>query len=752
MPQLGDGVIIVAEDLTPSDVANLDISKVKGICTALGGPTSHVAILSATMGIPALVSLGMQSVTVANGANIILNADNKSALFYASDKEVETAKKTILERNKQWQQRLQAAQVPVTTKDNVHIDVLVNVRDIDSLQLESSVGADGVGLLRSEFLFLDQQTALGEEEQLAKYQRVADSLHGRPITYRTLDAGGDKPMVFLPLPYETNPALGLRGIRSSFFDKTLFRTQLRAILRVKPPQQRNILLSMITFLNELLTAKQIIEKERSLLGAEPVEVGIMIEVPAAAVMADVLAQHVDFLSIGTNDLTQYTLAMDREHREFSSRMDALHPAVLRLIKLTTEGASAHGKPVCVCGAIASDHAAIPVLIGLGVTKLSTTALALPEVKEMVRRLDSNKCREIAERALRMASAEEVRDFLATAIFDNLPLLFAIGVAVGWAKENNGAAGLAGAVGYFVLTFCSLAFASTLLGSKIDDLFLVINKHPDELLMALKDLGVTVSDPAVFTSAIAAGTFDVARKALTLPTSAKALGIDMGVLAGIFSGLLAGTLYNRYCDIKLLAFLAFFGGRRFVPIITGFSALFLGLAFAWAWPVVGEYLKMAGQWAVDAGPSGKFIYGFLNRILIVTGLHHIVNSLVWFDFGEFIKPDGSVIRGDLWRFFAGDASAGGFMTGFFPVMMFGLPGAALAMFVTAKKEKRAVAGGGLIVSGSHFTSHWCDRANGIWLYVSRTISLRDSCTVNWTLPLSYGFCGSQKRIYFLGGYH
>ncbi|MDD2557586.1 MAG: phosphoenolpyruvate--protein phosphotransferase [Desulfuromonadaceae bacterium] len=417
LPQLGDGVIIVAEDLTPSDVANLDISKVKGICTAFGGPTSHVAILSATMGIPALVSLGMQSVTVENGANIILDADNKNVLFYASDKEVETAKKTILARKKQWQERLQAAQAPVTTKDNVHIDVLVNVRDIDSLQLESSVGADGVGLLRSEFLFLGQQTAPGEEEQLEKYQRVADSLHGRPITYRTLDAGGDKPMVFLPLPHETNPALGLRGIRSSFFDKTLFRTQLRAILRVKPPQQRNILLPMITFLDEVLTAKQIIEEERSHLGAEPVEVGIMIEVPAAAVMADVLAQHVDFLSIGTNDLTQYTLAMDREHPEFSSRMDALHPAVLRLIKLTTDGASAHGKPVCVCGAVASDHAAIPVLIGLGVTKLSTTALALPDIKNMVRRLDSSKCREIAERALKMASAEEVRNFLATARFD-----------------------------------------------------------------------------------------------------------------------------------------------------------------------------------------------------------------------------------------------------------------------------------------------------------------------------------------------
>jgi phosphoenolpyruvate-protein kinase (PTS system EI component) len=160
-----------------------------------------------------------------------------------------------------------------------------------------------------------------------------------------------------------------------------------------------------------------IEEERVNLGAEPIDVGIMIEVPAAAIMADILAQHVDFLSIGTNDLTQYTLSMDREHPEFSSRMDVMHPAVLRLIKLTTDGASEHGKPVCVCGAVASDPEAVPILIGLGVTKLSTTAPALPDVKDMVRQLDVTKCQETAEKAMKMATAEEVRDFLATANFE-----------------------------------------------------------------------------------------------------------------------------------------------------------------------------------------------------------------------------------------------------------------------------------------------------------------------------------------------
>ncbi|GGY13415.1 N-acetylglucosamine-specific PTS transporter subunit IIBC [Paludibacterium paludis] len=253
-----------------------------------------------------------------------------------------------------------------------------------------------------------------------------------------------------------------------------------------------------------------------------------------------------------------------------------------------------------------------------------------------------------------------------AIFSNLALIFAIGVAVGFAKDNNGTAGLAGAIGYLVLTA-------------------VLKASPDWLLlMSTKLQGMQAEGPAEFL-----------RWFVHLDGKGKPIAPDMSVLAGILSGVVAGLLYNRYKDVKLPSYLAFFGGKRFVPIVTGFTLLLAGIVLGFVWPPIQQVIDQIGHWLLDAGSLGLFVYGVLNRLLIVTGLHHILNSLVWFVFGSFTDPAGKVVAGDLWRFFAGDPTAGRFMAGFFPVMMFGLPAACLAMYRNARPENRKAVGGLLL---------------------------------------------------------
>jgi len=269
-------------------------------------------------------------------------------------------------------------------------------------------GAEGCGLLRSEFLFMERAAAPDEAEQFAAYQAIAQALEGRPLIVRTLDVGADKPVAYLPLPPQDNPALGVRGIRVGLAWPELLRTQLRAILRVQPAGQAQIMAPMIASLAELRAVRALLVELAADLGVPVPRLGVMVETPAAAVTADLLAAEADFLSIGTNDLAQYTLAMDRTSPQLAAQVDALHPAVLRLVREAAAGAARRGRPVAVCGGLASDLAAAPILIGLGVTELSAAPAAIPELKAAIRDLTLGQCRDLAERALLQTSAAEVR--------------------------------------------------------------------------------------------------------------------------------------------------------------------------------------------------------------------------------------------------------------------------------------------------------------------------------------------------------
>jgi len=409
---LPPGSILLADELLPSQLMGVDPAAVAGFATARGGPTSHVAILAAAMGIPAMVALGGALLKVKDGATLILDADG-GTLRVAPDAPALEAAQTALARRQQRRAAAQAAaHDPCVTRDGVRIEVFANTGSVSDALAAVANGAEGSGLLRTEFLFLDRETPPDEDEQARQYQAIADALDGRPLIIRTLDVGGDKAAPYLPIPAEENPALGLRGVRVSLWRPHLLKTQLRAILRVVPQGQCRIMVPMVASLDELRAVRAVLDEARREMGVvERIELGVMIETPAAAVTADLIAAEADFLSIGTNDLTQYVLAMDRGNPELAARIDALHPAVLRMIDQTCQGAARHHRWVGVCGGLASDVAATPILLGLGVTELSTTASICPEVKARVRSLSLESCRGLAAQALDQVSPEAVRALL-----------------------------------------------------------------------------------------------------------------------------------------------------------------------------------------------------------------------------------------------------------------------------------------------------------------------------------------------------
>ncbi|MCQ4323057.1 phosphoenolpyruvate--protein phosphotransferase [Stutzerimonas stutzeri] len=408
--------ILVAEDLAPSDIASIDRERVLGFCTTSGGATSHVAIIARSFGIPAICGIDESVLHLDNGAQVLLDGGRGTLRRNPSEPEIARAREQIAQHAERRRQALSTAMQPAQTRDGHRIEVVANIRNADDARAAMEVGGEGVGLLRSEFLFDERDQAPGEDEQAAAYGAVAEVLgRGRPLVIRTLDVGGDKPLSYLPLPKEENPFLGLRGIRVSLDQPAMFRTQLRAILRAAPLADLHIMFPMVATLDELRAAKRILAEEQSALSSSidaSVKVGIMVEVPSAAVLADILAPEVDFFSIGTNDLTQYTLAMDRGHPKLARQADGLHPAVLRMIKLTTDGAKKHGKWVGICGGIASDLIAVPVLIGLGVKELSVTVPTIPAIKSAIGRLTLSECQALAEEVLALGTAEQVRARLA----------------------------------------------------------------------------------------------------------------------------------------------------------------------------------------------------------------------------------------------------------------------------------------------------------------------------------------------------
>lgn len=411
--ELPDGAILIADQLTPSQTAGLDTHKVLGFATVGGGATSHVAILARAFGLPAICGLPVQVLALANGTQVLLDAD-KGELHLDPDL---AAIEQLQARREQQQHRhrheLAQATLAACTRDGHHIEVTANVASLSDTEQALTLGGEGVGLLRSEFLYLDRNHAPTHEEQTSTYSAIARALGPeRNLVVRTLDVGGDKPLAYVPMDSETNPFLGLRGIRLCLERPQLLRDQFRAILSCVGLTRLHIMLPMITQLSELRLARQILEEEALALGlTELPKLGIMIEVPAAALMADLFAPEVDFFSIGTNDLTQYTLAMDRDHSRLASQADSFHPSVLRLIASTVKAAHEHGKWVGVCGAMASETLAVPLLLGLGVDELSVSVPLIPTIKAVVREVDLQDCQAIARQVLGLESAEQVREAL-----------------------------------------------------------------------------------------------------------------------------------------------------------------------------------------------------------------------------------------------------------------------------------------------------------------------------------------------------
>jgi phosphoenolpyruvate-protein phosphotransferase len=404
--------ILVMAEVAPSDVASLDRQRVAGILTARGGATAHSAIIARALGIPALVGAGEAILALAQGTPLLLDGDS-GLLRVAPDeatrqqalRERETAQRR---REQAHAERLQAA----VTSDGVRVEVAANIGAAGETAEAVALGAEAVGLLRTELVFMEHAQAPSQAAQEVEYRRVLDALEGRPLVVRTLDVGGDKPLPYWPMPAEENPFLGVRGIRLSLQRPDILETQLRALLASAEGRPLRIMFPMVGAVEEWRVARDMALRLREEIPLADLQLGIMVEVPSAALLAPVLAREVDFFSIGTNDLTQYCLAIDRGHPTLSAQADGLHPAVLRLIGMTVAAAHAEGKWVGVCGELASDRLAVPLLVGLGVDELSVSPRAIALVKARVRELDSRHARALAEQALALDSAAAVRALVA----------------------------------------------------------------------------------------------------------------------------------------------------------------------------------------------------------------------------------------------------------------------------------------------------------------------------------------------------
>jgi len=404
--------IVLANELLPSQFVALDATRLAGICTVGGGPTSHVAILAAALNIPMLVAAGPAIREIAVGTTLILDADHSELRISPAQEQRSAAETKVSRRRARDAAERTAAQRECRTADGARIEVLANVGSVAEARAAVTQGAEGCGLLRTEFLFLDRETAPDEATQSALYSGIVTAFAGRPVVVRTLDAGGDKPLAYMPLSAEDNPALGLRGVRISQVYPDVLRSQIRAILSAQPRGRCRILLPMISDPAEVRAIGAMLDAVRLELGHdEPVPLGAMIETPSAALLAEQIAREADFLSIGTNDLTQYTLAIDRGNPALAARLDSLHPAVLRLIASTARGGRANYRDVAVCGGLASDVAAAPILIGLGVNELSAVPAVIPRLKALIGTLNIDACEALAQRALEQETPAQVRALL-----------------------------------------------------------------------------------------------------------------------------------------------------------------------------------------------------------------------------------------------------------------------------------------------------------------------------------------------------
>jgi phosphocarrier protein FPr len=407
-PETSGVGVLVARDLSPAEAAALDAARVTGVVLAYGSATSHAAILTRARDIPMVVAAGRDVLAIAEGTELLL--DGTTGELHVDPL---PAVRADFQRRADEQRRRRAddlarAGEPARSRDGTTFAVEANLGSVSDARAARSAGADGAGLVRTELVFLDRNIPPDVAEQQAEYGAIAEALQGRRITLRTLDVGGDKPLAYLPVPVEQNPFLGLRGIRLSLDRRELLADQLSAICRTARAHPVNVMFPMVSTLGELLEARQMLTEAAGSAGRpDGLRVGMMVEVPTAALKIARFLPHLDFVSIGTNDLTQYTLAAERGNGAVAALSDALDPGVLQLIDQVCR-ASAGRVDVAVCGEAAADELAIPVLVGLGARELSVSPHAVPRVKATLRELDLARCQALAREALTLASADEVR--------------------------------------------------------------------------------------------------------------------------------------------------------------------------------------------------------------------------------------------------------------------------------------------------------------------------------------------------------
>lgn len=405
-------VILVAHDLAPSDTASLDKNVVKGIVTAAGGPTSHAAIMARTLEIPAVMGVGDIESFVDGARAVVLGTDGV-ALMNPSDAEWTDYSAQAEAFQDELKRLKDSANLEAVTVDGHHVDLFGNIGKSKDADNAINMGASGIGLYRTEFLYMENDELPAEDVQFEEYKQVAESLHGNPVIIRTMDIGGDKELKCLDLPEEMNPFLGYRAIRISLNRPDIFKVQLRALLRASAFGDIHIMYPMIASVEEVKCANVILEECKAELRKEGVafnediKVGIMIEVPAAAVIAPILAKYVDFFSIGTNDLCQYTLAVDRMNEAIGNLYQPLHPGVLRLIKGVIDASHEQGKFTGMCGELAGDPVATMILLGLGLDEFSMTASSIPLIKNILRSVSKAECEAVATHALTLDTAEEI---------------------------------------------------------------------------------------------------------------------------------------------------------------------------------------------------------------------------------------------------------------------------------------------------------------------------------------------------------
>ncbi|MBT2678369.1 phosphoenolpyruvate--protein phosphotransferase [Bacillus sp. ISL-35] len=410
---IAEEVVIVAEDLTPSDTAQLNRQFVKGFTTNIGGRTSHSAIMARSMEIPAVVGTKAATEEINNGDLVVVDGLKGEVHFNPTPEVLDAYKKIQEDFEKQKAEWAKLVNEKSVTADGHHVELAANIGTPKDLKGVVENGGEAVGLYRTEFLYMDRDQLPTEEEQFTAYKAVLEGMEGKPVVVRTLDIGGDKELPYLDLPKEMNPFLGFRAIRLCLEEVDIFRTQLRALLRASVYGNLKIMFPMIATLNEFREAKAMLEEEKAKLVeegikvADHIELGIMVEIPSTAVLADQFAKEVDFFSIGTNDLIQYTMAADRMNQQVSYLYQPYNPSILRLVKMVIDAAHKEGKWAGMCGEMAGDETAIPILLGLGLDEFSMSASSILKARSLIRNLNKADMEKLASDVLNMSTTEEV---------------------------------------------------------------------------------------------------------------------------------------------------------------------------------------------------------------------------------------------------------------------------------------------------------------------------------------------------------